>query len=149
MAGWFLLVLGVLITGVWGASRWWWVGYWGSEWGIGVGSGMIDGVYPGTLGSSNVGWSVWTPPPEMQYWRWSASDNLRHPDRFMHMCLWPFALASLLGGGWLVWSGRRARKRAMTGVCGKCGYDLAGLAAGSPCPECGDAMNKSVGRGVQ
>ncbi|MGH7130657.1 MAG: hypothetical protein ACREJO_01770 [Phycisphaerales bacterium] len=49
----------------------------------------------------------------------------------------PLVGASLLGGGWLVWSGRRARRRAMTGVCGKCGYDLAGLAAGSPCPECG------------
>ncbi|MGH7134052.1 MAG: hypothetical protein ACREJO_19170 [Phycisphaerales bacterium] len=51
--------------------------------------------------------------------------------------LWPFALASLLGGGWLLWSGRRARRRAMVGLCLKCGYNLRELAAGSPCPECG------------
>ena len=58
---------------------------------------------------------------------------------FVVTILWPFALASLLGGGWLVWSGRRARRRAMTGVCLKCGYDVGGLAAGagSVCPECG------------
>ncbi|MGH7131888.1 MAG: hypothetical protein ACREJO_08095 [Phycisphaerales bacterium] len=55
----------------------------------------------------------------------------------MKFSLQPFALASLLGGGWLVWSGRRARGRAMTGHCLKCDYDLAGLAAGAPCPECG------------
>ncbi|MGH7133781.1 MAG: hypothetical protein ACREJO_17775, partial [Phycisphaerales bacterium] len=54
--------------------------------------------------------------------------------RMWQVYLWPFALASLLGGGWLVWSGRRARRRAMVGLCLKCGYDLAGLAAGASCP---------------
>ncbi|MGH7133345.1 MAG: hypothetical protein ACREJO_15535 [Phycisphaerales bacterium] len=51
--------------------------------------------------------------------------------------LWALALASFLSGGFLLWSARRARRRAMSGVCLKCGYDLSGLAAGSPCPECG------------
>lgn len=31
----------------------------------------------------------------------------------------------------------RARFRRRVGTCGRCGYDLQGLAAGSKCPECG------------
>ncbi|MGH7132664.1 MAG: hypothetical protein ACREJO_12030 [Phycisphaerales bacterium] len=65
-------------------------------------------------------------------------------EHYVTIFLWPFALASLLGGGWLVWSGRRARRRAMTGLCLKCGYDLAGLAAGAPCPECGGGKGAAV-----
>lgn len=51
--------------------------------------------------------------------------------------LWPLVLVMLGGGAWLVWSGARARRRADTARCAGCGYSLAGLAADSPCPECG------------
>ncbi|MGH7133202.1 MAG: hypothetical protein ACREJO_14820 [Phycisphaerales bacterium] len=69
----------------------------------------------------------------------AAYQRVAWPDgsssRFFFLVAWLPPLASMLGGGWLVWSGRRG----LTGVCPKCGYELAGLAggAGSVCPECG------------
>ncbi|MDP1662524.1 MAG: hypothetical protein Q8L55_11485 [Phycisphaerales bacterium] len=39
----------------------------------------------------------------------------------------------------LLRSGILARRRAITGKCRSCGYDLAGLAGDSLCPECGKA----------
>ncbi|MGH7131894.1 MAG: hypothetical protein ACREJO_08125, partial [Phycisphaerales bacterium] len=160
VAGWFLLVIGVLITGVWGASRWWYFGcahnlrdfrvgrgvvtisagatarvaWWHADrvpnpelgWNWTIGPGEMDFDMPGLLhaGSTNllfVGHGRWQTQSGQTYQIWTV-----YP--------WPFALTSLLGGGWLVWSGRRARRRAMVGLCLKCGYDLAGLAAGASCP---------------
>jgi hypothetical protein len=41
VAGWTLLAIGLLITGVWGASRWWRFGYNGSEFGVGATGGLV------------------------------------------------------------------------------------------------------------
>lgn len=57
--------------------------------------------------------------------------------------LWPgFLLNSGIFGiaCWLPWFAAltiRRRLRMRTGLCLSCGYELKGLAAGSPCPECG------------
>lgn len=47
--------------------------------------------------------------------------------------LWAPAVvtAAATGLGW------RLGRRSAGGRCGRCGYDLTGLAAPSPCPECG------------
>lgn len=52
---------------------------------------------------------------------------------------WGFAgntvfYAACLAGPWLIGRALRRRLRTRRGLCGRCGYDIAGLAA---CPECG------------
>ena len=49
------------------------------------------------------------------------------------VALWAPALLLTTGGAWL-W--RRGRRRT-PGLCPSCGYDVPGLPAGTPCPECG------------
>ena len=127
VAGWLLLVIGVLITGVWGAV-WCW-------------SSAIAGWGVVVTPDGNVS-TVQTPFAEGTERSWTisfvATSGQPGSGRTgVLVILWPTALAPLLGGGWLVWAGRRARRRAMAGCCVKCGYDLVGLAAGAPCPECG------------
>ena len=177
MAGWLLLVTGVLITGVWGASRWWWFGWFGRSSILQTGRGVLnlqwqtDGIADPEdrrwyyAANKPAGWDWLRQEPSIfednfsaptrllvcdvtfvryQQWRTFAASRIRWElkNPLVHdvtILPWPFALASLLGGGWLLWSGRRARRRAMAGVCHKCGYDLAGLAATTSCPECGGA----------
>ncbi|MGH7131410.1 MAG: hypothetical protein ACREJO_05645 [Phycisphaerales bacterium] len=165
VAGWFLLVLGVLITGVWGASRWWWFGHEAATWRAYATNGTIQSSIFRQPLLGGRGWFGFSAPSgAASEWQWLVhnpqlwNDLLEQEpavnaeygiiacyadgqEWIVRVAAWPFALAALLGGGWLVWSGRRARRRAMTGMCLKCGYDLAGLATPTtstpPCPECG------------
>ena len=62
------------------------------------------------------------------------------------MPIWPgFALntifyAALAWGAWQVPLAIRRRRRRARGQCVRCGHALAGLPAGSPCPECGTSF---------
>jgi hypothetical protein len=53
--------------------------------------------------------------------------------------LW-YPMVPLLGVTYLAWRlDARARGRTRRGECVACGYSLAGLRLGAPCPECGRA----------
>ncbi len=55
--------------------------------------------------------------------------------------LWPFTLA---GGTVALLCWRRRRQVTRIGCCNTCGYALAGLPAGAPCPECGRGVGAAA-----
>ncbi|MGH7133252.1 MAG: hypothetical protein ACREJO_15070 [Phycisphaerales bacterium] len=159
LAGWVLLVIGVAITSMWFASRWWMFRYGGHTWGL--------YLYCGTVSVSAQPWRpaaefrVRSAPTPSPGWKWTLDgeegDSFGRPlysrvygsiaglrwvsygttsARTWEVCLWAPAAAAMLAGCSLLWSAQRARSRR-TGTCWRCGYDLAGLAAGASCPECG------------
>jgi hypothetical protein len=75
--------------------------------------------------------------PQVQWWPvWDSYYSPSWGAERLAIPLWmPFVLVAI-PTAWLWWRDRRSR---WVGHCAACGYDLAGLAAGSPCPECGAA----------
>ncbi len=111
---------------------------------VGAGALWLSHSHPGlirsdpTLRPSRP--SQWDLQPDPQVQWWPAWDTYPWVPTgavdWFGLPLWmPFVLVGI-PTAWLWWQDRR---RAREGQCAACGYDLAGLAAGAACPECGKA----------
>ena len=141
---WGGLVLTVLLVVVWIGSGWWQMylsGGEGSELTVAAGKLIVYGPFY-RLPSLTRG-HVWfdTVPFVLQWWfDWGTNDD-RWP---FSIPIWHFAiplwfpfLLSLLATAAAWRADAKYLRRVREGACPACGYDRAGLAAGSLCPECG------------
>jgi hypothetical protein len=77
-------------------------------------------------------------------WKYPGRFGYQREVAFPLLPLWPgFALNTLFYAvlTWCVWQiplALRRRRRRRAGLCTRCGYDLKGIGAAMPCPECGD-----------
>ena len=157
--GWTILIFGVIVAGVWVAGRWW-----SAEWRLGKNCiftrwGVV-GCESSTSRLARYGTEL-RANPEPGWWMWCGWGDLEDEVRrtysrgfywkqeiyvfssrlttFASIVLWPIPLLLLPPAALLLRSGIVARRRAMTGKCKVCGYDLAGLGECAKCPECGKA----------
>ncbi|MFT3687154.1 MAG: hypothetical protein QM783_19895 [Phycisphaerales bacterium] len=176
-AGWALLAFALAICVAWGVSRWWDVKYHfvagGKNCDLFFTRGFV-GFWrsPSTWETAPPGWSMARLEPasaNFDWWfKWSNSGDASQANASLgivyvsvmnssaaqsHMgvwvLFWPIVLMLVGGGAMALWSGRRARRRAMTGCCRACGYSLAGLGEGAACPECGKGASESRAGGAR
>jgi hypothetical protein len=160
MLGWTLLLSGLSAAGA-GVTSWWWNVYWlRGSWGFELACGQVRCIrYSGGHLRPDAGaalideadrfirWRAQTSPvpefsPENAWNLAIASHHSRSTGSIATSSHWNFVLwpiPPLLCGaaGLFLHAGFIARRRAMTGMCFKCAYDLTGIAAEAKCPECG------------
>jgi hypothetical protein len=124
---------------VWVGSIWYRVAYFSS-------SGIVSGVSGGSLlvrqfssapGPSQ-GWYLKRGSPRVVLWIDFGPDTTGL--FFVLIPLWLPLLLTLIPTT-IAWRlDARARRLAILGRCTQCSYDLAGLPADAPCPECGRVL---------
>ena len=102
---------------------------------FGVGYGGLELTVPGSLGwrhGDRRGWLGFTATEIHGYW--GPVKRFAVPTWFVQL----MGLACGVSAAWQALGAARRRRRAATGLCAACGYDLTGNVSGV-CPECGAA----------
>ena len=145
-------VVALLLVVWWWFSRTTWISYTvptvPGDWQFSTGSGRVNITYwPGTTAQGQAiighprqkGLDVQSTPRQLNWWfgtRWEFDH------RSIRIPLW-FPLFIVVGLTAAVWRKEIiARRRAIIGHCRTCHYDRRGLAATTPCPECGATGQK-------
>ena len=146
----------VLLVATSVGSRWWTFEAWtGTPGGTIINSLGIDriGLWIGEH-DIRVGW-VYVPDPEYSL-DWGCRVRRLEPPRLdspamyhviggwtERLPLWvPISIIAAITAG--AWIGSLVRRRDQPGHCVKCGYDRAGIASSSVCPECGVAGSRGT-----
>ncbi len=147
VAKWAGLVVCLLLAAAWCMSLRLTFGY----------GGVLSGTHTCQVVSGGLLLCRWDPPmeasrwefeahgsPKVQWWPgWESFSLGRAAVSWFMLPLWmPFALVGI-PTAWLWW---RDWGRARPGHC-SCGYDLAGLAPGAACPECGKGADRQRAEG--
>lgn len=162
MLCWVLLVLGAFFAANTVLSAFQWFGFYGNYVDIDVGFGTAL-IEPTSPPASSRGFFV--SPPEWEpsidwsldggvtdlgplgRWRFGVFEysyvnfGVR---KAVTLLLWPLAVFPIAAGAGLCWWAWRDARRARVGLCMKCHYDLRGLPASAPCPECGKVRDVAV-----
>lgn len=145
LTAWTLFAFALLVAGVWVLSGFSSVGYseTGSAWFVRA------GLLSHYNGRDDLGWYVnWFGRPFDVRWRVikdfepSMDYNFRlaawtKDGQLIQFAVWPIPLLLVTPAALFLRSASLARRRANANACAKCGYNLTGLATGTPCPECG------------
>ena len=134
---WVGLVTSLVLIVVWGLSFGGIVRYTGRSWTVGVGKGKAV-IVVSNLPHESTGFEFQRPGQlflgHLSTW-WEPEPIRRTSSAtWIVVLLWIPLLVVALPAAWLWWRGSSAKR---PNHCSHCGYDRAGLAAGSLCPECG------------
>lgn len=139
--GWTLIALGLLVGVIWSVSLF--AGaYMDFQYhGLSVFHGVVQyhwyhKPYDGEAGFYERFLSFYTYECDVIVW----PEYFNRGYSYVNIPLWPFALALILPGAYLLYRARPVKP----GQCSSCRYDRSGLSPVSPCPECGQTPRPSA-----
>ena len=146
---WAGVVFSAVCFAAWIGSAWFrlcWLGKQGHGAGFGAGVVNFGWMAPGLPEYVPRGWSF---PRQLEAFRWNFLWEDSGDILVFQVPLWA-VLAPLLMATAAAWKlDSLARRRARTGLCKNCGYNLSATPTASRCPECGASADEALRRSGQ